>query len=214
MTGFFCLRRAAVDMDRLRPRGFKILLEILARHDLRVSEVPFVFGERLAGESKASWRNGAAFLHQMLSLRMGRMSRFAAVGALGTAVTLLLLGALLAAGSHYLAAALIASVVTIIHNFLLQERFVYQDLRSGEHSWVRRALTFGAFNTAEAIVRLPVLAGLVAGLGLHPVPAQASILATAFIVRFVFVTRVVYRPLERGARAEDPPAADQASWHP
>ncbi len=70
MTGFFCVRRAAVDPAALRPRGFKILLEILASHDLRVGEVPFTFGERHAGDSKASWRNGLHFITQLLSLRL------------------------------------------------------------------------------------------------------------------------------------------------
>ena len=32
MSGFFLVRREALDLDSLRPRGFKILLEILVRH--------------------------------------------------------------------------------------------------------------------------------------------------------------------------------------
>ena len=43
MTGFFLVDRRAVDAAILRPRGFKILLEILARKNLRVAEVPFHF---------------------------------------------------------------------------------------------------------------------------------------------------------------------------
>ena len=35
MTGFFAVRRTAIDVDALQPRGFKILLEILTRHRLR-----------------------------------------------------------------------------------------------------------------------------------------------------------------------------------
>ena len=42
MSGFFLVRRDALDLDRLRPRGFKILLELLVRHpDLRAAEVSF-----------------------------------------------------------------------------------------------------------------------------------------------------------------------------
>ena len=51
MTGFFAVRRQSVDVRRLHPQGFKILLEILARNRLRVVEEPFIFGERHAGES-------------------------------------------------------------------------------------------------------------------------------------------------------------------
>jgi dolichol-phosphate mannosyltransferase len=74
MTGFFGFRRDAIVPSRLRPRGFKILLEILARHDLTVAEVPFVFGERYAGQSKASWRQGAQFLFQVFLLRLSANS--------------------------------------------------------------------------------------------------------------------------------------------
>lgn len=202
MTGFFGFRRLSVDPERLRPRGFKILLEILARHDLRVHEVPFAFGERFAGDSKATWANGLHFLLQLLSLRLGRMSRFAIVGALGTVVNLLVMAMLLGLGVHYLLAAVVAAEVSIVHNFLLQERLVFRDLRADSAaSGLRRCAMFLAFNNVEALARIPVLALLVAGLGLHPLPAQAVTLALAFLIRFVFVTRVVYRS-RRPAAAE------------
>ncbi|HEX9148465.1 MAG TPA: glycosyltransferase, partial [Thermoanaerobaculia bacterium] len=57
MSGFFLLRREGIELDRLRPQGFKILLEILATHGgLRRAEIPFEFGTRYAGDSKASLR--------------------------------------------------------------------------------------------------------------------------------------------------------------
>lgn len=81
MTGFFAIRRSALDVDSLRPRGFKILLEILARNTITVVEEPFVFGQRHAGESKADLRQGLRFLTQLATLRFGRLSNFACVGA-------------------------------------------------------------------------------------------------------------------------------------
>jgi glycosyltransferase involved in cell wall biosynthesis len=57
MTGFFVVRRQALRPERLRPDGFKILLEILIRTpDLRVAEIPFQFESRQAGRSKAGLR--------------------------------------------------------------------------------------------------------------------------------------------------------------
>ena len=57
MTGFFVVRRSALRLERLRPDGFKILLEILVRTPgLRVAEIPFQFDRRLAGRSKAGLR--------------------------------------------------------------------------------------------------------------------------------------------------------------
>lgn len=195
MTGFFCVRREAVQLDRLRPRGFKILLEILARHDLSVAEVPFAFGERTDGESKASWRNGAQFLWQMAALRMGRMSRFAAVGALGTIVNLLLMWLLLRETSlHYMPAAVIATEVAILHNFVLQERFVFNDLKDNRHRWWTRLLHSVLYNNVDTLARLPALAFLVEVLTFPSVLAQGITLAVAFLARFLFVSTVVYRP--------------------
>jgi dolichol-phosphate mannosyltransferase len=55
MSGFFLVRRACIDDLILQTRGFKILLEILVRGKVAsVAEVPFTFGSRLAGTSKAS----------------------------------------------------------------------------------------------------------------------------------------------------------------
>ena len=51
-SGFFVVRRAAVDFNSLRPHGFKILLEIVIRPDLQITEIPFQFGYRQSGDSK------------------------------------------------------------------------------------------------------------------------------------------------------------------
>ena len=103
----------------LRPRGFKILLEILARKNLRVAEVPFDFADRHAGESKASMRQGMHFLTQLTALRFGKMSLFAVIGGLGAIANVAIVWALTQLGVNYIAAAIIASEVTIIGNFLL-----------------------------------------------------------------------------------------------
>jgi dolichol-phosphate mannosyltransferase len=194
MTGFFCIRRDAVDLDRLRPRGFKILLEILGRHDLRVAEIPFVFGRREDGESKASWRNGIQFLYQMASLRLGRMSRFAAIGGVGTLLNLAMMWTLVhLLAVNYVVAAVAATEITILHNFLLQERFVFHDLKSGAHRWRSRIASTFAFNNLEAAIRIPILVMVVSTWHLYPVTAQAVTLALAFFARFFFASRVIYR---------------------
>ena len=91
MSGFFLVRRSAVDAGALRPKGFKILLEILLSGSRLVTrEIPFRFGERHSGSSKASWHGGLTYLRRLAELRIERCSRrlagFAAVGALGVAV--------------------------------------------------------------------------------------------------------------------------------
>lgn len=194
MTGFFCVRRDAVRLTDLRPQGFKILLEILARHDLRVGELPFTFGERFHGESKASWKQGTAFLKQLAQLRLGRVWSFGLVGLVGLVVNLLTMAAFLAIGAPYVLAALVAAEVSIVGNFLLQERYVFDDLTDGHHSVTGRFWHSVVFNNAEALLRLPFLVLLVEVFAMGSLVAQALTIAVAFVARYQFVSHVVYRP--------------------
>ncbi|MDQ1572113.1 MAG: dolichol-phosphate mannosyltransferase [Actinomycetota bacterium] len=194
MTGFFAVRRASIDLNSLRPRGFKILLEVLARNPLKVAEEPFVFGVRRAGESKADFRQGLRFLIQLATLRFGRLSGFAVIGALGALANLAIMAALQAFGVWYLLAAVIAAAITIVSNFLLQERFVFNDLRTeGRNVWMRFAQSL-AFNGGETTLRTVVLWVLVESTPIPSVIAQGVLLAVGFVLRFVYHSRVVYRP--------------------
>ena len=202
MTGFFAVRRAAIDLDALRPRGFKILLEILARHPMRVVEVPFVFGERYAGASKANLAQGVHFMWQLAGLRFGRMSRFAIIGGLGALANIGIVAAMTSLGAHWLLAAVVAAEVTIAGNFLLQERFVFRDLRhEGKGVWARFAQSF-VFNNVETMVRLPLVGLLVNTMHVAAVLATAITIAVAFVVRFTFHSRVVYRPRASSRREQ------------
>jgi len=71
MSGFFIVRREAIDGLSFETKGFKLLLEILVRARVgSAREIPFQFGVRLAGRSKA----GAAVALRYLHL-LGKLSR-------------------------------------------------------------------------------------------------------------------------------------------
>jgi dolichol-phosphate mannosyltransferase len=77
MSGFFALRRDVFEKSRsrLRPRGYKILLEILVRARVpadRVREFPYVFKDRRQGYSKLSPGVAGAFVRQLLGLAADR----------------------------------------------------------------------------------------------------------------------------------------------
>jgi len=75
LSGFFAVRLDRVDLDVLHPDGFKILVELLVTHpELAVAEVPFEFGGRESGHSKASVGQGLVFLGHLVDLRL-RTSR-------------------------------------------------------------------------------------------------------------------------------------------
>jgi dolichol-phosphate mannosyltransferase len=71
MSGFFIVRREAIDGLSFETKGFKLLLEILVRARVgSAREIPFHFGVRQAGKSKA----GAAVAFRYLAL-LGKLSR-------------------------------------------------------------------------------------------------------------------------------------------
>ncbi len=71
MSGFFVIHRRCIDGLAFQTTGFKLLLEILVRgRILKAREVPYNFGLRRAGQSKA----GAAVAFHYLHL-LGRLSR-------------------------------------------------------------------------------------------------------------------------------------------
>lgn len=208
MTGFFLVHRDSLEVETLRPRGFKILLEILARKQMRVAEVPFSFAPRFAGESKASFSQGMRFLTQLTMLRFGRMSAFALVGGLGAVANLLIMGGLQLLGVQYLIAAIIASIITIVANFLALEYLVFADMREESGLMRHRFIKSFTFNGIEAIVRIPVIWVLVSQAHMPSVIAAALTLIAAFVVRFVFHALVVYAPKKsrvgRAVRAVEP----------
>ena len=71
MSGFFIVRREAIDGLSFETKGFKLLLEILVRARIgSAREIPFDFGLRHAGKSKAGAVVALRYLHLL-----GRLSR-------------------------------------------------------------------------------------------------------------------------------------------
>ena len=63
MAGFFLVRRACLRDVHIETQGFKILLEILVKGNIQsVTEVPFCFGLREAGSSKAGIKEGLDYV--------------------------------------------------------------------------------------------------------------------------------------------------------
>lgn len=73
-SGFLFMRRAVVEGVQLNPIGFKIGLEIIAKgHYKRCVEVPYVFRDRFAGESKFGNKEILAYLKQLAAIAGDRL---------------------------------------------------------------------------------------------------------------------------------------------
>ena len=65
-SGFFVLRRPVIQGVEIKAAGFKICLELLVRGSVRsVVEVPYVFTDRAAGQSKMNHGEALGFLVQI-----------------------------------------------------------------------------------------------------------------------------------------------------
>jgi dolichol-phosphate mannosyltransferase len=205
MSGFFVVRRAAIDLSLLRPRGFKILLEILlCGRRLATSDVGYRFGERHAGESKASVREGLRYLARLAELRAGarmrRLARFGAVGAVGVVVnsTLLLL---LAVGLHvfYLVASVLATQVAIVSNYVLSDLFVFQGVEP-VRSPRARFVSYVVFNNCSLLLVGPLLVLLVSVVGMGLAVANVLSLSVLVLVRFAVADAYVWGSAPRRRR--------------
>ncbi|MEX5265620.1 GtrA family protein [Kocuria sp. CPCC 205231] len=170
---------------------------------------------RTPAGTTAELADGVLLLSRRLHRRFGRAAGFAVVGGIGTVLNLLIMGLLMHFGVHYIPAAVIAAETTILTNFLMQERAVFHSDRHSAHPLKRRFLQSFLFNNAEAALRLPVLWLLVDAAGTAALLAQAGTLAGAFVLRYLFHSRVVYRPRRHpqpsGTVSPEVPPADPRS---
>lgn len=154
MSGFFMLRRSAISGVQLQPLGYKILIEVLGRGRFRwIGEVPYVFRERMEGESKATGKIYIDYLRHLLRLRLStlpinRFVRFGLVGASGVVVDMGML--FLLSDPTMLAwgltrSKLIASELAIVNNFIWNDAWTFRDVSSHQRGFRQRLRRFGKF---------------------------------------------------------------------
>jgi dolichol-phosphate mannosyltransferase len=79
MTGFMVAKRDIFNRIRLKPRGFKVVIEIVYKSKAKVVEVPILFRERKMGSSKAGFNmqginEMSRIIILLLELKWGRLA--------------------------------------------------------------------------------------------------------------------------------------------
>ncbi len=212
LSGLFAFRKAAVDLDVLRPVGFKVLLEILVRNPVaRIAEVGYCFAPRSAGHSKASLRQGAAFLRHLVRLRRSRLVKqlkdkpptrqarvrqavrfmgFGAIGGTGVFVNTAALWFFYSSlGLNHLVGAALATQVSTSWNFVLVDQLLYRKHPNGTR--LGRATRFFTMNNILLLARLPILQLLVVR-GVGVLVANGITLVLLFLVRFIVSDRAIF----------------------
>ncbi len=195
LSGFFAVRREKIDLDRLRPRGFKILVEILGRHPcLRVADVGYTFEPRRRGKSKLSHEAVVEFLKQAQDL--SPMPKFLLVGATGTVVNLVVMYLVLAYTGIVDAASIAGIETSILWNFLLHEFYTFgtglkKDCRGRGPLW--RLAAYHRASFAAIITTYAVMRSLVILFSLNPLLAQFIGIIAGFMANYLLSTGDVWR---------------------
>jgi dolichol-phosphate mannosyltransferase len=154
MSGYFMIRRSAIEGAPLSPLGYKILIEVLGRGKIRwIGEVPYVFRERIEGESKVTWKLYVDYLRHLLRLRLSllpvsRFLRFAAVGSTGVLVDMGLLYLLsdpAMLGWGLTRSKLVAAEFAIVNNFIWNDLWTFGDLARDQRRFGQRMKRFAKF---------------------------------------------------------------------
>jgi dolichol-phosphate mannosyltransferase len=164
MSGFFMLHRSAFEgaVRQLSGQGFKILLDLFASTPTpyRFKELPYVFGERIHGESKLDSLVVWEYLMLLLDKLVGRwvpvrFVLFAAVGGSGVIVHLAALRLALIYLTFPLAQT-VATVCSMTSNFLLNNMLTYRDQRLHGLKLVNGLLSFYAICSIGAVANVGI----------------------------------------------------------
>ncbi len=192
-SGFFMFRRSVLEgvTDRLDPKGFKILLEILVKGKYsKVCEVPYTFGLRRRGSSKLGGRVIASYLVQVLDLSPP-IVRFALVGAVGTLVNLAVLWLLRYwLGLAHEVASAAAIEVSLLSNFALNDIWTFK--RRRRSTLLQSVVRYHAANLAGIITQYAVSVSLYRILSLESLTSQFIGIIAGFLVNYSLSKSVVW----------------------
>ncbi len=171
MSGFFMIRStvARAVVPELSAIGFKILLDIMtaAPRPLAFVEMPYTFRVRTEGESKLDHVVAMEYLIALYDRMFGRFvpvrfAMFSAIGVLGVGVHMATLSLVfLGAGASFLLAQILATVVAMTFNFLLNNALTYRDRRlKGVRALVDGWVSFCVVCSVGAVANVGVAAFL------------------------------------------------------
>lgn len=212
MSGYFMVRRAALAGRLLNPLGYKILIEVIGRGEIRwIGEVGYVFRERVDGESKVTWRLYLDYLRHITRLRLAtlpiaRFARFCMVGLSGVAVDMGLLYLLSDPSTLHLGltrSKVLAAELAIVNNFLWNDAWTFRDLAGDQRRIGPKFKRFVKFNiicalgVALSVILLNLQFNL---LGMNRYLANAVAIAVVTLWNFWLNSKLSWRVTEISRR--------------
>lgn len=214
VSGFFAIRKSVIAGARLKPRGYKILLEVLGKGTWeRDKEIPFEFSDREIGTSKLKIKTIIEYAGQVADITLysfthhqsaawrewKKVFKFGIVGITGIVVNLGLLFILVEYGhlSTYpldLIASAVAIEISILNNFIWNDLWTFCSLENSKYSgrWQRLA-AFNIVSVGGAAINWGVFWVLTAGFGIYYLAAQFIGTLLGFVWNFTANRRVTWK---------------------
>lgn len=212
MSGYFLIKRSVVDSINFRPKGYKILLEVLAKGKYqKVIEVPYIFEERKEGGSKLGLKQYLEFFAHLghLGVHAGQFARFFRFCTVGLSGVFVNEGALKCftetVGLYYVYSSVLAAEIAIVSNFLLNEFWTFRDWsskRPGMENRLRRFFKFNLICALGVILNVAVLWALTDLAGLYYLISNLFGIAVSTIWNYGLNSNITWEvPLDRKVKS-------------
>jgi dolichol-phosphate mannosyltransferase len=209
VSGFFAVRKQVVDKASLKPRGYKILLEVLGKGTWEKDrEIPFEFVDREIGSSKLKLKTIVEYALQVLDITLHsfthhqsaawrewkRVFKFGIVGLSGIIVNLGILFLLV----EFLflnkdLASPIAIEFSILNNFIWNDLWTFGSVGDQKVSsrWHRLG-TFNIVSVGGAVINYGIFLMLTSWFVVYYLVAQLIGILIAFVWNFLINRRVTW----------------------
>jgi dolichol-phosphate mannosyltransferase len=210
VSGFFAIRKEVVEKASLKPRGYKILLEVLGKGTWeKDKEIPFEFIDREVGSSKLKIRTIIEYAQQVADITLHsfthhqsaawrewkRVFKFGIVGISGIVVNLCILFLLVEffALNKDLASP-IAIEISILNNFIWNDLWTFRSVEDQEVSrrW-HRLVAFNIVSVGGAVINFGIFLMLTSWFAIYYLVAQLIGILIAFIWNFLVNRRVTWK---------------------
>ena len=210
VSGFFAVRKEVIAQARLKPRGYKILLEVLGKgsweHD---KEIPFEFSDREIGSSKLKIKTIIEYTQQVADITLysfvhhqsaawrewKKVFKFGIVGISGIVVNLVLLFLLVEYASiNKDLASPVAIELAILNNFIWNDLWTFRTGENRKYSsrWHRLA-AFNIVSAGGAVINYGIFLLLTAWFGVYYITAQFIGILLGFVWNFMVNRRVTWK---------------------
>ena len=210
VSGFFAVKKSVVENAPLKPRGYKILLEVLGKGNWKkAKEIPFEFVDREIGSSKLKGRIIIEYAEQCFdNARFSwihhegvvwqewvKLFKFGMVGLSGIIVNE---GVLIYLKGYVQLSLPVASIIaielSILSNFILNDIWTFKT--GQQHAlphWWQRLFSFQVVSIGGAVINFIILNALAAYAGLDYRIANILGILVAFAWNFLVNRQVTWR---------------------